>query len=443
MHVTHIGIDDTDSARGMCTTYLATLIVEDLLAQKADFVDYPNLIRLNPNIPWKTRGNAAVALRFHTENPQKAFDIAKKLLVENSEAKEGLADPGLVMHVGIVPKDIVEFSTRALHDVISKHEGEDIIKRHSMLHYAEGSRRGLIGATAAIGNTLPKDHTFEIVAYRNKNYAGQRRINKESVIAMDRDFSKYTFNNYDEPADRILIFPHGPDPVLCGIRGESPVKLVKALSVLKFDEPVERYIVFRSNQGTGEHLAEPLQECRAHASGFVRGLVVETAKIQQGGHVFFYMQNGQNKIRCACYEPAGELRKVVLSLIKGDQIQVGGGVRKASKLNPAVLNIEYLKAVKLVENKVMENSLCPKCCKRMKSEGRGKGFSCKNCGTFAKSKTPKTVARNIKEGLYLPPLRSQRHLTRPLKRFGKENSPPSEMVENWFRIFQPQIARMW
>ena len=233
MHVTHIGIDDTDSARGMCTTYLATLIVEDLLAQRVDFVDYPNLIRLNPNIPWKTRGNAAVALRFHTENPQKAFDIAKKRLVENSEAKDGLADPGLVMHVGVVPKDVAEFSWRALHDVISKREGEDIIKRHSMRQYAEGSRRGLIGATAAIGNTLPKDHTFEIVAYRDKNHPGQRRIDKESVIAMDRDFSKYTFNNYDEPAGRILIFPHGPDPVLCGIRGESPVELVKAFSVLK------------------------------------------------------------------------------------------------------------------------------------------------------------------------------------------------------------------
>ena len=238
MHIAHIGIDDTDSARGMCTTYLATLIVEELIDQRAKFEDYPNLIRLNPNIPWKTRGNAAVALRFHSENPQKAFDIAKKLLAKNSEAKEGLADPGLVMHVGNVPKDVVEFSRRALHDVISKSDAENIIKKNSMQHYAEGSRRGLIGSIAAIGNTLPKDHTFEIIAYRDKNHFGQRRVGRESVIRMNRLFSKYTFNSYDESADRVLICPHGPDPVLCGIRGESPAELVKALSVLNFEEPV-------------------------------------------------------------------------------------------------------------------------------------------------------------------------------------------------------------
>ena len=442
MHITHIGIDDTDSERGMCTTYLAALIVEELLAQKAEFVDYPNLIRLNPNIPWKTRGNAAVALRFHTENPQKAFDIAKKLLIENSEAKEGLADPGLVMHVGNVPKDIAQFSRRALHDVIPKHVADDVIKRHSMQGYAEGSRRGLIGAVAAIGNTLPKDHTFEIIAYRDKSHFGHRKVDKESVIRMDKDFSKYTFNNYDESADRILICPHGPDPVLCGIRGESPADIVKAFSELKFEEPVERYMIFRSNQGTGEHLTEHLKEFRAHVSGFVRGYVVERAKIQQGGHVFFYMQSSTGKIKCACYEPAEELRKVVLSLIKGDHIEVGGGVRKPSKLNPAVLNIEYLKVVKLTENKVMENPLCPKCGKRMKSEGRGEGFSCEGCGTRASKKTAKLIPRNAEEGLYLPPLHSQRHLTRPLKRYGRENSPP-KIIENWFRIFETQIARMW
>ncbi|MBM3897843.1 MAG: DUF1743 domain-containing protein [Thaumarchaeota archaeon] len=442
MHVAHIGIDDTDSERGMCTTYLATLIVERLIIQGASFVDYPNLIRLNPNIPWKTRGNAAVALRLHTANPYQTFNIAKRLLIENSEAKKGLADPGLIMHVGTIPKDIAEFSRRALHDVVSKHEAENIIKRYNMQHYAEGSGRGLIGAVAAIGNTLPQDHTFEIIAYRDKSYSNVRKVDKDSIIRMDRDFSTYTFNNYDESTDRILICPHGPDPVLCGIRGENPAELAKALSVLKFEEPIDRYMIFRSNQGTGEHLAEPLQEFRAHVSGFVRGHVTDRAKTQQGGHVFFYIQNSVRKIKCACYEPAGELRKVALSLIKGDEIEVGGGVRKASKLNPAVLNIEYLKIIKLVQNKVLENPLCSNCNRRMKSEGRGKGFSCQSCTTFTKRKTAKIIPRNIKEGLYLPPLHSQRHLTRPLKRINIKNSS-SRMIENWFRIFEEQIARIW
>src|SRR2546427_234208 len=56
-----IGVDDTDSLRGMCTTFLATEIVRDLTAD-FDLIGYPRLVRLNPNIPWKTRGNGAICL---------------------------------------------------------------------------------------------------------------------------------------------------------------------------------------------------------------------------------------------------------------------------------------------------------------------------------------------------------------------------------------------
>lgn len=443
MYTAHIGIDDTDSARGMCTTYLATLIVQKLLEQGVRFVDYPNLIRLNPNIPWKTRGNAAVALRFQTENAERAFDTAKELLIANSEAKDGLADPGLVMHVGSIPKDVADFSKRALQNVIPKAETVELIKKHNMQFYAEGSRRGLIGAVAAIGNPLQNDHTYEIIAYREDSHAGKRLVDKESVIEMDRNFSRFTFNNYDEYADRVLICPHGPDPVLCGIRGEDPAMLLKAFSALKIEEPVERYMVFRSNQGTGEHLAQPIAEFKTYSSGFVRG-VAEKGEVQRGGHVFFYVYDGNRRIKCACYEPAGELRKVVLLLIKGDQIEVGGGVRKASKLNPAVLNIEYLKVAKLAENRILENPICKDCCKRMKSEGKGKGFSCHDCGTFVRNKVSRILPRRIKKGLYLPPLHSQRHLTKPLKRYSRENSLRNlNLIEEWFRAQKAEMVRVW
>ncbi len=436
MQVIHLGIDDTDSVRGHCTTYLAALIVEDLLKQGASFVDYPNLIRLNPNIPWKTRGNAAVALRFQSENAQRAFATAKNLLIENSDAKEGLSDPGIVMHAGDVPSDVVEFSKRALYTVLSRHEAENIIGKNRMQHYAEGSKRGLIGAVAAIGNLLHDDHTFEIIAYRDRNHNGIRMVKKESVIKMDERFSEFTFNNYDASSERVLICPHGPDPVLCGIRGEEPRVLVKALSSLEIQEPVERYVLFRSNQGTAEHLAHPIQ-FRAYSAGFFRGKIADSPKIQIGGHVFFNVFDGKQTIKCACYEPAGDLRKVVLSLIAGDVVEVGGGVRRATKKNPPVLNMEYLKVIKLAKKIISQNSLCPACRKRMKSEGKGKGFTCPDCGRFARKKIAKVTPRSIKEGLYLPPLHSQRHLTKPLKRYGKEKISRSEMAEGWFKLGKP------
>ena len=53
----HIGLDDTDSPEGGCTTYIGARLVEELDALGVRFTDYPNLLRLNPNVPWKTRGN--------------------------------------------------------------------------------------------------------------------------------------------------------------------------------------------------------------------------------------------------------------------------------------------------------------------------------------------------------------------------------------------------
>ena len=69
--ILNIGFDDTDSPKGMCTTYLAYRLVDSLKKENVKFVDYPKLIRFNPNIPWKTRGNGAVSIKIETENPSK------------------------------------------------------------------------------------------------------------------------------------------------------------------------------------------------------------------------------------------------------------------------------------------------------------------------------------------------------------------------------------
>ena len=62
VYMLHIGIDDTDSVKGGCTTWLGTEIISEL--SEFDLIGYPRLVRLNPNVPWKTRGNGAVAFTF-------------------------------------------------------------------------------------------------------------------------------------------------------------------------------------------------------------------------------------------------------------------------------------------------------------------------------------------------------------------------------------------
>jgi len=66
---------------------------------------------------------------------------------------------------------------------------------------------------------------------------------------------------------------------------------------------------------------------------------------------------------------------------------------------------------------------CPKCGKRMKSAGRGKGYKCLKCKYRDQdtSRIETALVRDLHKGLYLPPTRAQRHLTRPTARIGKKN----------------------
>ena len=57
-----IGLDDTDSKESMCTTYLAAVLIGKLKSY-GTIEGYPWLVRLNPNIKYKTRGNAAIAIK--------------------------------------------------------------------------------------------------------------------------------------------------------------------------------------------------------------------------------------------------------------------------------------------------------------------------------------------------------------------------------------------
>ncbi len=90
-NILHIGFDDTDSTLGRCTTHLAFKVTSYLSKKNVKFLDYPLLIRLNPNIPWKTRGNGAVCLRIMTEakNNNNIIDFIKNELEKNSEIGKG------------------------------------------------------------------------------------------------------------------------------------------------------------------------------------------------------------------------------------------------------------------------------------------------------------------------------------------------------------------
>ena len=50
----------------------------------------------------------------------------------------------------------------------------------------------------------------------------------------------HTFNSFDNKKSRVLITPHGPDPVFYGIRGEKVDSLLKATKILDTEEKIGR-----------------------------------------------------------------------------------------------------------------------------------------------------------------------------------------------------------
>ena len=119
-----IGLDDTDSVDGMCTTYIGTLIVEAIRDLDRNLIrEPPKLLRLNPNNPYKTRGNGAVSIRItDNSNPEileKIKSISFDIIANYSESGDN-ANPAIVfLDDNSITPEIQLFDKRALHEMLS------------------------------------------------------------------------------------------------------------------------------------------------------------------------------------------------------------------------------------------------------------------------------------------------------------------------------------
>jgi tRNA(Ile2)-agmatinylcytidine synthase len=289
---------------------------------------------------------------------------------------------------------------------------------------------------AAVGETLQADYTYEIIAYRTPgNIGSKRNVDEASVFEMDMATRPYTFNNVDAEKRRVIITPRGPDPILFGIRGEGPEIVKKAFQMVKILEPVERWVIFRTNQGTDAHLkrVKNLSQITPYSPLMVRGAVSTSPRMIRGRHMIFSIEDENSEVDCAAYEPTGALRAVVKKLIVGDRVEAYGGVRPPSRKTPLTINLEKIRLLNLASQAVFRNPLCSRCGRRLKSMGTEKGFRCDKCGARYPSlkKVEARVKREIRIGLYMTSTRSQRHLTKPAVRYGMEKH--DERVEGLTR----------
>jgi tRNA(Ile2)-agmatinylcytidine synthase len=144
-----IGIDDTDSPAGMCTTYLGAVLARRLIREHMR-VREARLVRLNPNVTFKTRGNAAVMLDAEGD-PDRAFAIACALVEELADFSCENTNPGVVV---TERKPDPAFYQKAVTDFCTIEEAAALIDYAGARYHGWKNRRGLIGATAAVASVL-------------------------------------------------------------------------------------------------------------------------------------------------------------------------------------------------------------------------------------------------------------------------------------------------
>jgi len=438
----HIGFDDTDSLKGSCTTYLALKIVEEI-ADYVEFRDYPRLIRNNPNVPWKTRGNGAIALTLSLKNDKDVDMVISSSIdiIEQYYQKDPNTHPGFVAIKGEIHEVIRQFAIKALTEVISISFAKSIAQKNCLKYHFIGNGRGLIGALAAIGNSInpiEEDFTYELLSYRDSAFIGtKRQVDAASVKRMDEQLEPLVFNNIDEETDKVLISPAGLDPVLYGIRGEKPNILLKAMSIVKTDEPIEAYCIFRTNQGTDQHFKYSSNRIRNFNTFRAEIEVINSPITIEGGHVIFKGRITQtNKILdVAAFEPSKSFRNTIRKVLPGDKLIAFGGIRYKKEFSSFTLQLEKCEIKHISDHFIEEAPHCPKCEKRMTSNGRDKGYKCRNCGFkdpyITKKKIP--IKREITKGIFTPPAQAQRHLVKPKRRYNLEMKKHFNIVENWWK----------
>ncbi|TRM80887.1 tRNA(Ile2) 2-agmatinylcytidine synthetase TiaS, partial [Sulfolobus sp. D5] len=420
------GIDDHDSYKLGCTTHFSTILISHLFYDhNIKILELPYLVRLNPNIPWKTRGNAAIRLEVEFNgNKKELLELisyySEKYTKHISLANQYGRRPGIAIieydnyekHKGLIHN----FYVKAVTDVVPLEYA--IIFSKKIKAEIQGNR-GIIGSIASIG--VYGNYTYELITYRKKdNWFTKRKIDKESIRKVDEAFFPKVFANYDYVKRKPLIISHGYDPILYGIRGIMIEPLFEATNMIGVDEDIDFMMLFKTNQGTDFHF---IRTGDHYYQGVRKLIKIDNISVLEGGDVVITGSNGDVLI---AFKETGELNEATKQLTKGDVIIAYGSIKPSVKFGK-VIELEKIEIIQLIDI-IYENPKCPKCNHSMESLGKNKGYRCRKCKYELNdiSKVIKRIDRNISLGIYQS--RYYRHLTRPIFLEIKNDSEKVEKI---------------
>lgn len=422
-----IAVDDTDSRQGMCTTYLMTEIIE---RSNLDVIGFPRLVRLNPSIKFKTRGNGALVanlaygsghystigeirgktLKSYQNAREEAGEedllkIASEVIEELAVLEEPETNPGVVVSRNKFPE---EFYWKAVREEVTIEDTEHFIKSNGGNYGKFKNGRGIIGAAGAI-SWPALNRTYEMIAYR-----GQIGSNPDTgtmlKIAECADGITGTFNNVDRRNRYPAIFPSDRTPVIAGVRGKIAEPIIREFPLILSDNGVnyERMVCFETNQASDDHLNYNGKSLKDGQSFNLKGIVISYPHVIEGSHYFAGLNSNLGKVHMAAFEPTKEFREVFSKLIPGDYVSVYGTYANET------LNTEKLEVLSLAENYRRTAPICDNCGRKMTNNGK-EDFRCRSCK--ARKTMPHYIKyqRELKQGKYDVPVIARRHLSRPFE----------------------------
>ncbi|WP_135303599.1 tRNA(Ile)(2)-agmatinylcytidine synthase [Haloarcula amylovorans] len=410
--MTVVGLDDTDSREtGMCTTYAAARLA-DAIRDAGGHVERLLLIRLNPAVEHKTRGNAALAV--HTDlDADRATDLVRETL-SLAQTDDPMTNPGAVVADCApedVPPQVSEFTVDAIREIQDRVTATQLSDFAGFARVERGNGRGLVGALAAVGAWAALDDwTYEHIAYRERERWGtDREVDEASVrVAADAHYSA-VWDTVDRESGYPVCVPRTPCPILYGIRGDDP-EACRAVADDIESEPVAERATFLTNQGTDIHLQDAtMADVVADSAYRVTGTVADPPTTREGGHVFLTLADGDDGLRCAAFEPTKRFRDRVRALREGDRITVCGEV------SGGTLKLEKFAVRDLVRTELVTPD-CPDCGRSMSSAGRNQGYRCRDCKTSTDGKAERPLDRSLEPGWYEVPPVARRHIAKPLVR---------------------------